>query len=99
MALADDAAATCRGGGSLGNSYPDVGGLDPAHGLISSGSDGGGSGGGRTASAARQARYAAPALLSLRLPPAQEEHYWRAAGTPALAAMDAWALLYTAFNV
>jgi hypothetical protein len=40
-----------------------------------------------------------PALLSLRLPAADEEEYWRRCGTPALAWQDAWALLYTSFNV
>jgi hypothetical protein len=40
-----------------------------------------------------------PGLLLLRLPPPHEEAYWREAGTAALAALDAWALPCTAFNV
>ncbi|GBF99886.1 hypothetical protein Rsub_12682 [Raphidocelis subcapitata] len=73
---------------------------------------GGGGGGGESTDGGGRARsgWAAaappptkplqPALLSLRLPTAaDEEQYWRQAGTLALARQDAWALLYTAFNV
>lgn len=42
---------------------------------------------------------APPAPLSLRLAPPLEAAYWRECGTPALALLDSWTLLYTAFNV
>ncbi|GBF92859.1 hypothetical protein Rsub_05478 [Raphidocelis subcapitata] len=64
------------------------------------GASDGGQHAGPSAAGPAPAKLLQPALLSLRLPTAEEEEeYWRRSGTPALVWQDSWALLYTSFNV